>query len=644
MTESRNSQPRYLNRLMLAAQLSAFAVAALIVASVELPRMQELTSSQDKFADWLAGFNIDTTFYLFLLLAAPLIWKIRYVHGIRRYVGWKKIVRERLSESSVSSANDTQPSLRIAWYLAGIVAFTSCCVSIGVAFYQVDNQQQLRFGELPPAYHDEYSYLFQAKTFLAGRMSFPSHKTMPELFDQMHVLNDDGRFASRYFPGVGAWIAPFLAFGVPYWGHWIAGALTSMFVFWTGRELANNGVGLLAGMLTALSPGMGLFSNLLLSHHPTLVGLSLFLFAFVRMQRTHSKHDAVLAGIGLTFAMLCRPMTAAGFGLPFGIWFAWFVIRGDSKHPVQPLRTRLPLVAGLAVPLAIGFVILFVHNRAITGSGFKTPYQLYTDIYTPRHVYGFNNVERGKRHLGPKVIEKYDSWAKNLTPARAATNVTHRAIASLQWTLGVIPLTMAIFVFLIGGTQLGYRWWLIMAAILALHVAHIPYWYGGILNWHYVFETGPLLCLIFAAATWILLATWREQRRVLMAKWWALAAAASMVVTFTNIDPLWPRSRLASGIEEKSFSRLKFHAFHRAIENRGQPRALILIQHDPSDIHIDYVINEPSLDAEVLFGRIDSDQQMSIDKEQVKSIVLEFKDRTVYVFRANEWKLYGVRF
>ena len=66
-----------------------------------------------------------------------------------------------------------------------------------------------RFGDLPPAYHDEFSYQFQAKTFLAGRLSFPSFAPMPELFDQMHVLNE-GRFASRYFPGAGLWLAPFV--------------------------------------------------------------------------------------------------------------------------------------------------------------------------------------------------------------------------------------------------------------------------------------------------------------------------------------------------------------------------------------------------------------------------------------------------
>ena len=59
--------------------------------------------------------------------------------------------------------------------------------------------EDYRFGDQPPAYHDEFSYAFQAKTYLAKRLSSESHPTVARLFDQMHVVNE-GRFASRYFP------------------------------------------------------------------------------------------------------------------------------------------------------------------------------------------------------------------------------------------------------------------------------------------------------------------------------------------------------------------------------------------------------------------------------------------------------------
>ena len=150
----------------------------------------------------------------------------------------------------------------------------SFAVSVGVGS---------RFDGLPPAYHDEYSYLFQAETFLAGRVSFPSHEARA-------AVRPDARPERRpirqpVLSGTGVWMAPFVAAGHPYWGHWLAGAICAVLMFWIGRELAGDGCGLIAGLLTALSPGMALFSNLLLAHHPTLVGLGVFILGCFRMMR-----------------------------------------------------------------------------------------------------------------------------------------------------------------------------------------------------------------------------------------------------------------------------------------------------------------------------------------------------------------------
>ena len=54
----------------------------------------------------------------------------------------------------------------------------------------------------------------------------------------------------------------------------------------------------------------------------------------------------------------------------------------------------MKLVAALATPIALGLLIMLVHSRAVTGREWVTPYQLYTNVYTPSHVYGFNNVTR----------------------------------------------------------------------------------------------------------------------------------------------------------------------------------------------------------------------------------------------------------
>ena len=209
--------------------------------------------------------------------------------------------------------------------------------------------------ELPPAYHDEFSYLFQTLTFLEGRTSFPSFEPMPELFDQMHVLNE-GRFTSRYFPGAGAWFALFHGVG-SIWSLWVAHGVVTIGASIVAGEIAGRSARVIAGIAAAFCPGMCLFSQLYLAHLPTMVGLVVFLVWMLRLRRLCESSPSVvfrsakerpfaeqkailptglrfelyissfLAGCGLSFAMLCRPMTAAGVGLPFGVWLFWWAGR-----------------------------------------------------------------------------------------------------------------------------------------------------------------------------------------------------------------------------------------------------------------------------------------------------------------------------
>ena len=577
----------------------------------EWDRVQSENQDLPLLTRFFLHVNVDTTPYFILLLLSPLCWFFRpYLN----FPFFSKTLRPRLSQEWVREKQASRKCDYSALFLCIIVSSSSFLMSSWTSSHIVNQELNLALGDLPPAYHDEFSYLFQTKTFLAGRTWFPSHPDVPEIFDQVHVLNE-GKMASRYFPGTGLWLAPFVAWGHPYWGYWLAGAITACFIFWSGRELGGNGVGFLAGLVIALSPGMAIFSNLLLAHHPTLVGLSIFLWLFLRMQRTRSFCNALLAGLGLTFAMLCRPMTAAGFALPFGIWLVFLLIRSSfqkrdetkksAPDKLRPPRPAWVLVAGLAIPIGSGLTGLFFYNQSITGSGWKMPYQVYTDIYTPRHVYGFNNVIRGEQKLGPKVLHNYDTWAKNLTPELAIQNVQNRFLASLQWTLGLIPLGLAGLIFLITEFRYKSRWWLVFASIVSLHIVHIPYWYDGIMHWHYIFETGPLWALIFARVTQTLFRIWNKIERPLMSLLWISMILVAVLTNLTSISPMWTSSKLETEINSIAFSKLKQFQFLKMVEQHPllKKPALILIAHDPADRHIDYVINAPQLNQPVLLGR-----------------------------------------
>ncbi len=540
----------------------------------------------------------------------------------------------------------SQPNLATDWWLALLFAGVSWSISSGIA---------ARIGDLPPAYHDEYSYLFQAKTLLAGRFSFPSPPVHPELFDQMHVLNE-GRMACRYYPGTGLWLAPFVAWGHPYWGPQWAGAIATLLLFWTGRELGGRFVGVIAALALALSPGVGLFGNMLLAHHPTLVGLGVFLLGITRLGRTRSGWDATVAGIGLSFAMLCRPMTAAGVGLPFGVAVVWWLIYGEistgnisaeehardeqaaTASAASPLRNRwttngwqrLAVLFGLGLPLVAGWCVMLVYNRDITGHWLTSPYQLYTETYTPRHVYGFNNVVRGERHLGPKVIEHYDHWAENLTPSLAASNAFTRGIASWLWTFDALPLLLATIVVVSAGRQLDRRWWLVAAAILSLHAVHFPYWYVGIMGWHYVFETSPLWCLLLAAATQRLFAEWSDSRRSGLKIWWFCLLILSLAGNYLTLDGGW-KGRIVRGMNSIAHPRRQQAETRRWIDSTVPQRpALVLVdQRETEASHLDFVTNDPGLTSDILLGRLPAGESA------LSTLAREFPDRSVFVVSPN---------
>ena len=663
------------------AALIGFVVGWLIMLAVILPAERDRWRAVEGDAvAWLFDWNVDTTPFLFLLLLAPFCWRIRRPLldrdsvGIQRLLSW-------MSEGppdADASVPERRGRLRRAWILAGLVGLAGFLICLRVSSTIVSEESGLTFGDLPPALHDEFSYLFQAETFLAGRWSFESHSEVPRIFDQMHVLNE-GRFASRYFPGTGLWMAPFVAIGNPWLGHWLATALICMLVFAIGRELSCNGVGLLAGLLAAFSPGLVLFGNLLLAHQPGLLGLCIFMFAFLRMTRElaeASPEDATanevsntgfgkpgrsavkwsfVSGFALSFAMLCRPMTAAGVGLPFGIWVLAWLIRNRRRSR----RLTVAILTGYGVPLLLGFGIILAHNKLTTNDAFKSPYQLYTELFTPRHMYGFDNVVRAEPFLvdnADRILRHYDRWAENLDSDLAVKNVGTRFLASWQWTLGLSALIVSGCVFLLAGRdrlarsdaqqkpgteKLAARWWLIPASIVTLHLAHVPYWYGGILDWHYVFESGVLWCLVAAAATLILIRTFRSMKCPGMSLWWGAVLLISVAVNNVSVSPFWTVSRLDAGINQFAFARMKQFAIRSVVEQTvTEIPALVLIRHDPSDRHNDYVSNHPSLTGPILYGRLPISEAAGTprlsDEETrvVRAAVNAFPDRSIYVLDA----------
>jgi len=231
-------------------------------------RILQLAQSPAGILGWFAAWNIDTTLPALVLLALPGMWWLWPVPGRRKQVG-------------------TEPDTGKSASGAGMTVLLGClsmAMSLTVGLQQIpilqtawsdSAVQTVSLYRLPPAYHDEFSYLLQAETFRAGRLSWPPQTAGGDAFHQIHVLNRP-RTASRYFPWTGIWMLPFLLAGLPIAGHWLAGALACMLFHRVLRTLISLQAANIGGLLLAFSPGLALFSNLLLAHHPTLLALSVF--------------------------------------------------------------------------------------------------------------------------------------------------------------------------------------------------------------------------------------------------------------------------------------------------------------------------------------------------------------------------------
>ncbi len=177
-----------------------------------------------------------------------------------------------------------------------------------------------------------------------------------------------------------------------------------------------------------------------------------------------------------------------------------------------------------------------------------------------------------------------------------------------------------------------------VGSLLALYLAYTPYWYAGIMGWHYVFESAPLWCLLVAGVTGDV---WQRSRHttgsVLPLAWIGMLLICPLT-GFAEFEPVWSPSRIDAAVSEVGFARRRHADFQEKVARRvGDRRALVLVQADPADRHIDHVVNSPSLDAHVLVGRyVPGLVPMS-------RVLALFPDRGIFVFDARSGRMREVR-
>ncbi len=432
-----------------------------------------------------------------------------------------------------------------------------------------------------PVVHDEFAYLFQAKTFLAGRLLFPSPPE-PLFFDAFHILTDPV-YASKYPPGHALLLLPGVSLGVPWLVPILATALSLALLGILARPHLGAAGSLLLVLLFGFAPAGIQTATTYLSQTSYLLSFLLFVFFLTRWVRSGGRANPLLAGLFLGLAFLVRHWNAvvlAAFAAACLLLF-----REARASFRRPARTALFLL-----PLALAAFSVLAYNRAVTGSAFTTPWELYAERSQPEDRFGFyrgepieeRSVAAGKRIYNERVL--YPNRTR-YTPDLAIRSLLILRIPMSAWEalppvgfLFLVPFLLALR---------GARRQAGLAALsfsFLLHAAYLLYWFPWGPYYHEI--TPLLLALPLLGARETMERASRERRP-------GVFLSAILLLSLTLAAAA---ARLPFQIDFRREKAAVHARFERLALRRTPPGSILFLRygrgHNPD---LDLVNNEPDL-------------------------------------------------
>ncbi len=324
-----------------------------------------------------------------------------------------------------------------------------------------------------PLLIDEIIQVVQSRMLAAGRLWMPA-AAHQEFFSSLHLVEQGGRVYGQFPVGGPA----MLALGSLAGAEWLVDP-----VFAAGGVIAfgalvrriepRPGVALGALSLFALAPFAVFMSGSHMNHVTGLVWLVIGMWGLARAttEGTGRFRDGLLAGLGFGVAAAIRPVDAAAFAVPAGIWLLASAVR--SRRPGALLGAGLGLalpVAGLCWanlettggPLLFGYTVLWGHGHDL---GFHvTP---WGPVHTPARGLELINL-----YLLRLQSYLFEAAAPSLIPLTAALALTRRLSAFDRYLIAAGVLVIGLyFAYWHDGFYLGPRFMYPLLPLLALWTA-----------------------------------------------------------------------------------------------------------------------------------------------------------------------------
>ena len=430
---------------------------------------------------------------------------------------------------------------------------------------------------------DEYAYLFEARTWEAGRLWNPAPPLGQGLAAD-YTWVKDGKWVGQYPPGWPLVLAIAERVGLPAWAvDALLGGL-SICLLWRLAWRHHAGFAALAVLAYAASPFFLFNAGSMHSHMTAAVtALVAYSLAEAALERRSAALAAATGG-ALGYLAMIRYSTAPLMALP---------LLGAVLARGQGARFKLLISAALgALPL---IAALLAYHWAITGDPFKPVY--YLGNRTLDHLY-FDSVgmRKGISISFWRVIELVEWTAPSLVLLYLAALAAKARCGMVSAADAVFPLFVLLFLFypFDGANRYGPRYW---------------------------FDAFPFLVLTIASAwpAFVRLHVDRLARRL-----GALAVVASLIAL-----PFLAQRYHTIVRERQEVTDLVAAA---KLDN-----AVVLVQTDPGDLWTmegdDLARNGIDADGPVLYARGDL-----VSAAQIR---VKMPNRRLYIYRREDWEDQG---
>jgi hypothetical protein len=292
-----------------------------------------------------------------------------------------------------------------------------------------------------PVFHDEYSYLLAADTFVRGRITNPppSH---PEFFEAQHILVRPS-YQSKYLPGQGlALAAGARIFGHAIWGVWLTCGVFAGSLCWMLQAFVPRKWAMAMTIITVATLGTSTYwAQSYWGGMLAATGSALLLGGARRLLKSPERLPAALLGLGAVVLAVTRPyegfLLACAVAIVFLCWF--LPNRVALRHTLR--------VAGLPIIVigVMGVSGLALYNKAVTGSVLTLPYSLHHRQYFHQGPFIFNGLRPPERTPPSRIARFYATDTSSPVAGidavvKVAANVALRGPQTLLVPFGfVIP-------------------------------------------------------------------------------------------------------------------------------------------------------------------------------------------------------------